>query len=274
MIDFSVELITKGEKSLIQSLDSISKQSYDSLEIVCANSSTDQKTEKILDDYSARYLIAGPVKHLRGRELAHSISKGKYSLIMDSTRLLKQDALEVLKTYIEQYDMVAIKEGSLGSGFWVEQARVYRNFTERNSTSKFISEKIPSYILPRLFRSDILSEVFLSLRKKIPSKLFDSIGYGEHHIIFEEAMSFTSSLYYYKESALLEHYEDLSLSSIYRKYKSYGKDQKTLEDLPCYNASHLLAHSRKINMSQLLCNLICSPLISARTISFLLGRFL
>ena len=271
MTDFSIEIITMGEKSLQESLESIRKQSFNSFEIVCANSSSNPVTAKILDDYSVKHLEVGPVKHLRGRELSHSLSSGKASLIMDSTRLLKPNALDVLKIYIEQYDIVAIKEGSIGSGFWVNQAKVYKNISEKNTDSKLIREKIPSYILPRLYKNDILTKTFISLRQKIPDKLFDSIGYGEHHIIFQEALSMTESLYYYKEKELIMHYEDPSLQSIYRKYKAYGMDQITLGALPHYNASHIFAHSRKLNKSQIVGNILCFPIISVRMFSFLIG---
>jgi hypothetical protein len=61
-------------------------QSYDSFEIVCANSSSEPAILKILEDYSIRHAEVGKIKHLRGREVSHSLSKGRYSLMMDSTR--------------------------------------------------------------------------------------------------------------------------------------------------------------------------------------------
>lgn len=274
MKDFSIEMITRGEKTLQNSLNSIMKQSYNSLEIVCANSSSDPSTVKILDDYSVKHLEVGPVKHLRGRELAHSLSDSKFSLIMDSTRILDPNALEILKGYIEEYNMVAIKEDSLGEGFWVNQARIYKSMSERNINSDAVMEKIPSYILPRLYKSDNLTKIFFNLRYKIPNELFNSIGYGEHHIIFQEALSISRSFYYYKEHDLIKHYEDSSLTSIYRKYRNYGMDQANLRALSGYNASHLLTHLRKFNMSQIIGNIISLPLITVRTVSFLIGMLL
>lgn len=274
MSHFSIEIITRGEKSLRDSLDSIIKQTYNSFEIVCANSSSDLSISKILDDYSVKHVEVGTARHLRGREISHSLSRGTYSLIMDSTRLLEPNALEILIKYIEKYDIVAIKEGSTGSGFWANQAKIYKNFSERNTKSQRIIEKIPSYVLPRLYKSSLLSNVFDSLRQKISDKLFDSIGYGEHHIMFQEAVSMTDSFFYYKDNELIKHFEDESMRSIYRKYKGYGKDQIILKALPEYNASHLYTHARKLNAIQLIGNMVCVPLISLRTISFLIGMLL
>ena len=271
MPNFSIEIITRGEKSLRDSLESIIRQTYDSFEIVCANSSIAPSVSKILDDYSVKHKEVGPVRHLRGREQSHSLSSGKYSLIMDSTRLIEPNALEVLTKFIEKYDMVAIKEGSIGSGFWANQAKIYKDISEKKAQTKMIREKIPSYVLPRLYKSNILSKVFNSLRQKIPDKLFDSIGYGEHHIIFQEAFSMTDSFYYYKNNELIMHYEDDSMVSIYRKYRSYGKDQTILKAIPEYNASTLASHMRGLNMHQLMGNIVCSPLISLRSFSFLIG---
>ncbi len=271
MVDFSIEIITRGEKSLKDSLESMRRQSYDSFEIVCANSSSEPWVSKVLEDYSVNHVEVGAMKHLRGREVSHSLSKGRYSLIMDSTRLLESNSLEILKQYIDNFDMVAIKEGSIGSGFWVAQARIYKSISEKNIQSDRIKEKVPSYILPRLYRNNLLSKVFRSLRQKIPDKMFDSIGYGEHHIIFQEAISVTDSFYYYRSNELIKHYEDDSIMKIYHKYRSYGKDQIILKAYPSYNASSLASHMRGLSMSQFIGNVLCSPLISLRSMSFLIG---
>ena len=274
MSDFSIEIITRGEKSLKDSLESITRQTYNSFEIVCANSSSDSSITKILDDYSVKHLEVGIVRHLRGRELAHNLSGGKFSFMMDSTRLFEPDTLDILKQYIEKYDMVVVKEGSLGSGFWAKQSKIYKNVSEKNTGTELVKEKVLSYILPRLYKTNLLSNVFVSLRQKLSSKLFDSIGYGEHHIIFQEAISMTKSFYYYQNKELIKHYEDESMRSIYMKYKSYGKDQIILRALPHYNASRLSTHARNINKSQIIGNIFCLPLISIRTISFLIGMLM
>lgn len=271
MVDFSIEIITRGEKSLKDSLESIMRQSHDSFEIVCANSSSEPAILKILEDYSVRHVEVGKIKHLRGREVSHSLSKGRYSLMMDSTRMLEHNALNILKQHIESFDMVAIREGSIGSGFWATQAKIYKDISERNTEPDRIKERIPSYILPRLYKNNLLSKVFSSLRQKIPDKIFNSIGYGEHHVIFQEAISMTDSLFYYKNNELIKHYEDDSIMSIYRKYRSYGKDQIILKAIPFYNASRLGSHMRKISMNQFIGNMLCSPLISMRSISFVIG---
>ena len=271
MVDFSVELITRGEKSLIATLDSISSQTYDSMEIVCANSSNDPSVEKILSNYSVKHKEVGPVKHLKGRTLAHNLSSGKYSLIMDSTRTLAPEALEILKQYIEEYDMIAIREGSKGTGFWVRQAERYRNSSECNIDESTILHEVSSFILPRLYKKNILDSVFSSLQLKIPKKIFDLIGYGEHHLIFQEAIISSGKFYHYRDHSLIYHYEDNALGSIYGKYFSYGRDQKILTNLPSYRAGELSSHRRNLKVSQIKDNIVCSPLISVRTISFLLG---
>ena len=274
MVDFSIEIITQGEKNLKNSLESIVRQSFDSFEIVCADSSSLSSISKILDDYSVRHVEVGSIRHLRGREVSHSLSKGKYSLMMDSTRLLEYSTLEILIEYIKNFDMIAIKEGSIGSGFWVEQAKIYKSISEKSANSDKKIDKIPSYILPRLYRSDLLGNVFKSLRQKIANDLFDSIGYGEHHIIFQEAILMTNSFFYYKDAELILHYEDNSMRSIYRKYRNYGRDQTILKIIPQYNASKLVSRLRGRNMNQIKGNLICFPLISLRSISFIIGILL
>ena len=81
----------------------------------------------------------------------------------------------------------------------------------------------------------------------------------------------TDSFFYYKNDELIKHYEDDSIMSIYRKYRTYSKDQIILKEIPLYNASRLSSHMRKISMNQFIGNMRCSPLISLRSISFLIG---
>ena len=57
-------------------------------------------------------------------------AEGDLSLILDSTRPLRIDALEILLNY-KNYDMVIIKEESLGDGFWVNQAKLLKEISER-----------------------------------------------------------------------------------------------------------------------------------------------
>ncbi len=271
MVDFSVELITRGEKSLKAALDSISSQTYNSMEVVCANSSDDLAVEKLLSEYAIRQEKVGPVKHLLGRSLAHSLASGKYSLIMDSTRTLMPEALETLSQYMEKYDMVAIREGSRGTGFWIRQAERYRNSSERNIDESSILSGVASFVLPRLYKKDLLDTVFNSLRRNIPQEVFNLIGYGEHHLIFQEAILRGASFHHYRDQNLIYHYEDNTLQSIYGKYRSYGSDQKLLVNLTNYRASELLSHRRKLRLNQIKDNLICLPIISARMVSFILG---
>ena len=63
MPDFSIEIITKGEKSLKDSLDSMRNQTYNSFEIVCSNSSLDPSIIRILDDFSVKHQDVGIVRH-------------------------------------------------------------------------------------------------------------------------------------------------------------------------------------------------------------------
>jgi len=274
MVDFSIEIITRGEKTLTDSLNSIMRQTHNSFEVVCANSSSDAQVAILLDDYFVKHQEVGQVKHLRGREMAHHLSAGKFSILMDSTRLLKEDALETLLPLIEKYSMVAIKEDSAGTGFWERQAKRYRVSSEKGIDEKKLKNNIPSYILPRLYWKDLLDEVFQSLHSKMSELLFDSIGYGEHHLIFEEAILKGGKIHYYRDRSLILHFEDSKANTIFRKYRNYGIDQKVLKNLPHYKASQLNSHRRDISAFQLYNNIFCFPLISLRTFAFISGLLL
>jgi glycosyltransferase involved in cell wall biosynthesis len=271
MVDFSIEIITCGEKTLTDSLNSVMRQTHNSFEVVCANSSSDTSVASLLDNYSVKHQEVGPVKHLRGREMAHHLSRGKFSILMDSTRLLKEDALETLLPLIEKYSMVAIREDSAGTGFWARQAKRYRVSSEMGIDEKKLKNNIPSYILPRLYWKDLLDEVFHSMHSKMSESLYDSIGYGEHHLIFEEAILHGGSIYYHRDKSLILHFEDSKANMIFKKYRNYGIDQKVLTNLPQYKASQLNSHRRNISVIQLYNNILCFPLISLRTFAFISG---
>ena len=274
MVDFSIEMITRGEKTLTDSLNSVMRQTHNSFEVVCANSSTDPSVASLLDNYSVKHQEIGCVKHLKGREIAHNLSGGKFSILMDSTRLLKEDALETLLPLIEKYSMVAIREDSTGTGFWARQAKRYRVSSENGIDEKKLKNNIPSYILPRLYWKGLLDEVFHSLHSEMSETLFDSIGYGEHHIVFQKAILQGGAVYYFRDKSLILHFEDSKADMIFRKYRNYGIDQKVLKNLPQYRASQLISHRRNINAIQLYNNILCFPLISVRTFAFISGLLL
>ena len=273
MVAFSIELITRGEKTTKAVIESALRQTMDSYEIVCFNSSSDSSTAKMLDDYGIEHIDGNPnVKALEARYRANSLSDGEFSLLLDSTRPLSPDALEKMQTYAsESIDMLAFREESIGNGFWINQVRLYKELTENEQNVKTFSERRASFILPRLYRQNIIKQAFSNLKTLIPWDVFRKVSYGEHHIIFEESLKLSSRVSFVGNEALIFHYEDPSFFSIWRKYYYYGSTQKVLKNLQTYNASKLASHRRVVRVKDLSHEIQCLPIILVRTIPFVLG---
>ncbi|SIM60751.1 glycosyltransferase family A protein [Cuniculiplasma divulgatum] len=262
----SIELISKGEQSLIEVLESIKNQSYRDYEIICANSSNNINIKKMLLEYNCK-VIDLPTNSLAlfARYIAHKCANGDRSLLLDSTRPLRNNALELLYKNYYNHDMVILREDSLGKGFWVNQAKMLRYISELQ-LSRLNKESL-AFLLPRFYSSKLLSEAFNAIIKN-SGKLFDQISYGEHHIIFDECKKLSDKLEVTSE-ILLSHYEDSSLKKIIRKYYWYGKSQRTLRGLSGSAASKLSTHHRRnVKFSMRLKTI---PINSARSIPFILG---
>ena len=120
----SIELISKGEYHLKETLESIRKQNFNNFEIVCADSSGMNEIKDLLEEYGCKVVETSvETCHLNARYQSHLHSKGKWCLLLDSTRPLKNNALNTLMENYSKYDMTIIREDSIGTGFWVEQAR-------------------------------------------------------------------------------------------------------------------------------------------------------
>lgn len=270
MPEIGIELITRGEQSLGKVLTSLSKQTFTSYEVVCVNSSLDPKTSQLLQEYSVKEIAISPeTRHLKARYLAHTNSSGRYRLLLDSTRPLEENALETLVSKYEKFPAVCIREGSIGHGFWVNQADRLR-FMSENLFLETVEQNV-AYILPRYYYSEVLDRSFETLRKNIDDDLFDRISYGEHHLIYEAAALKKNEITMTDE-ILLKHFEDSSAKSIFRKYMWYGKSQKTLNKLNLdTKAKSFRSHVRPYSSSMIIPSMITIPIRSLRVFAFLLG---
>lgn len=270
MPEISVQLITKGEQSLEDVLVSLARQKFKDYETVCVNSSRGQETSQLLRRFGVKEIIVDPeTKHLQARYLAHLNSSGRYVLLLDSTRPLEENAMEVLINKYNNFPAVVIKEGSIGQGFWVKQADKLRFFSEILFPE--VIDKDIAYILPRFFHSDVIDRAFNLLKEKIDDKLFKEIGYGEHHLIYEAAKICRNEIVITDE-ILLKHYEDRTAVSIFKKYKWYGKSQRTLNKLNFDSSvKKFMSHKRPFSKKLFIPMISTIPIRFLRVFSFLTG---
>lgn len=265
----SIELISRGEESLENTLISIKNQDFPDYEIICADSSGKDDVSLLLERYGSKVInLPKNTGFLEARYTAHIHSSGEFSLILDSTRPLASNALSILHEKYEKYDMVMIRENSLGNGFWVEQARLLKIISE-NQFYRSYNEAL-AFLLPRFYKSTLLTKAFDRLRSNI-GPLFNDIGYGEHHLIFDECMKVSNNMVLTNE-ILISHYEDDSLYKIVNKYYRYGSSQKILKKLKNNSPGKLSTHYRKGIGSKNRIKII--PITFARGIPFAIGFFL
>ena len=268
----SIELITKGERTLIEVLRSIEAQDFDDYEVVCVNSSTDPNTSMVISEFGATEIITDvKTKALEARLIAHENSHCDFSLLLDSTRVLTKDALCFVMREYSSRDMVCLREGSLGEGFWIEQASILRQLSE-NQADRAISN-VSAYILPRFYRASLLDRAFDFIRENLSFQLLKEISYGEHHLIFESAYRFSKDITL-SNTVLIEHYEDDSLAAIFRKYRWYGLSQRTLNSIPFdSNVKRLTSHLRRAIFRDFTLYTKSIPLNLARSIAFFIGYY-
>ena len=266
----SIEMLSRGEPSTARVLKSIEEQTFKDYDITCVNSSGNPEISDLLHEFKVKEIVAEPsTKHLEARYLAHINSSGKFRLLLDSTRPLEPNALELLISKYSGFKAVCIREGSLGQGFWVKQADLLRSSSEM--LFKKTVGNTPAYILPRFYRSEILDEAFKFLKSVINVELFKKIGYGEHHLIYDAA-KLKSSEIAITDEILLKHFEDSSARMILRKYTSYGKSQRTLNMLSVnLKAKKLSSHRRPLSRKLIIPMTKTVPLRLLRVSGFLLG---
>ncbi|MEM0134187.1 MAG: hypothetical protein QXU18_03025 [Thermoplasmatales archaeon] len=202
---------------------------------------------------------------MKARYEAHANSEGDFSLILDSTRPLSKDALKILDEKYKKFDMTVIREESLGNGFWVDQAKLLKIISEK----QFYRVKYGSvaFLLPRFYNSELLTQGFKIIKAKM-GNLFNEVGYGEHHIIFDECRKISQNIGMTDET-LLSHYEDSSLMRTIRKYYWYGKSQKKLKELEDSSSKTLSTHRRKGIVVRDRIKIL--PISIAKTAPFMLG---
>lgn len=237
----SIELISRGEPALRNTLRSIVQQDFRDFELICVDSSRNKETLDLLSTYNCR-LIDLPERtgHLLARYEAHKYAKGERSLLLDSTRPLFPNALDTLNKVYYNYDMVVIKAASVGNGFWVEQAEKLREINEQQIWR--LKKEAVAFLLPRLFNKSILTDAFDSIISQNQG-LYEDISYGEHHLIFEECWKRSKNIAM-TEERLMYHFEDDSLFRIVSKYYRYGRAQKNLKRIRNSNTNKFGTHLR------------------------------
>jgi hypothetical protein len=263
MPKISIEIPLTWGIHLEEQMEAIRNQTFQDYEILVSSSILQGTYSDLLKEYGARVVQCGP-NILEKRYNAHIYSNGEFSLLLDETRIPDRQLLSKLQD-IEK-DMVVIEERDIGNTFWVNMS----NLDKINSLECNGLEANKGFILPRYFKSFLLTQAFKEIRRNLNDTIFKSVLMEDHQLIYFEASKLSSSIAKLNGSHLL-HYGDESLFSIIKKYHRYGKGHKILRNT---NYEKLLSPKMRVRK-------ICSEnrmslyvFYLARGLPFLIGYYL
>lgn len=167
-----------AEKYLRPCLDSIVKQTNDSVEVICVNDGSKDNTLDILEDYSKRYsciviLNQENAGSAMARNNGFKHATGKYLWLVDGDDYISQDAIQTVIDELEKSDADSIifgfeiisENGKLIKAYKPEYAdidTIYSGF------DAYLYNKIPSYPWNRAFKRSFLTDNNLTFHKVRP----------------------------------------------------------------------------------------------------------
>lgn len=222
MPKISIEIPVTWGNHLKEQMEAIRKQTFQDYEISVASSMPLESNEDLLREYGAKITHCGP-NILEKRYIAHSQANSEYSLLLDETRIPERQLLSVLESMND--DMVIIDEKDVGDTFWVNMS----NLDKINSLECNDLLAVKGFVLPRYFKSTLLTQAFAEIRGRLEETIFKSVLMEDHQLIYYEASKLSTSIVALKGQYLF-HYGDKTLTSILKKYHRYGNGHKILRN--------------------------------------------
>jgi glycosyltransferase involved in cell wall biosynthesis len=218
----SIEIQSRGERTLKEVLESIRTQSYQNYEILVMDCSDNFTSSDMARTYGAKVLRL-KAKLLKGRFMLHKVARGENTLILDSTRFLRKDSLELLNKQAE--DMVIIREKEVGRGILVKAANLDKRLIMTSANLRKALNNLSGFALPRFFRTSVLSAALESANRKLGSAM-DKIMGGDHYVIFYESRRISTSIGVIHEP-LIGHFTDGNPFAVMSKFYRYGLSYPT-----------------------------------------------
>lgn len=126
----SIIITTKNEsKNIKNCLDSLTKQTYNNIEIIVVDNNSSDNTKQISREYTSFVFDKGPERSAQ-RNLGAQKAKGKYVLFLDADMVLTSHVVEecVKKMGKEKVGGLIIPEVSFGTTFWAKAKALERSF--------------------------------------------------------------------------------------------------------------------------------------------------
>jgi len=212
----SVEIPTLGEPTLQAALESVRRQTLQDYEVLVLDSSPGFSASDVARSYGAR-VIRARCGLLRARYELHAASRGDHALLLDATRLLRRDALEILRG--TRWEMVVLAEREARTGPLSGAIDLDRRLAVESALVD--RDAIDAYVLPRYFSSRLLSRAMDAVRAELGGD-FDRIVGEDHRMIFLEARRISGSIGIVEDPLIL-HVGDGGVRGILRKQIRYGR---------------------------------------------------
>lgn len=257
-VTFSIEIPAVHGTYLETVFRSIESQTYQDYEVIVVNSGG-EKVSELIRRHGFRE-IKRCVRLLKARFLAHASAAGNKAILLDETRCLRRDALEIIARH--DADMVILGEREVGNSFWSKLAQL----DKENIMLYNPPDPRAGFALPRVFSSKLLSSVFDTLRNKLKNK-FDEVIAADHSLIYYQAYEMSRKFSIIKDE-LVFHYGDRSISGIIRKYYRYGKSIKAIKGTEFEVLTQIARKRRHIHKGNVLALYL---LYAVRGIPFFLG---
>ncbi len=201
-----------SEKTLSKTLELVKQQTYPKIEIVIADSYSQDKTLEIAKKYGAKIVLCKG-KLLEARIAGTKASNGKYVLLLDSDQMLEKTAIERAVKKMKKYDYLWFYERSYNR----EKLIPSLYDADRILTQEHLEEGV---VLPRFFKRKLLLEAF----SKIPKKHIPICG-AQDHIVTDYEVKRISKNMGEVENAV-QHIEPDNLIKIFKKQYRWGKTTK------------------------------------------------
>ena len=220
-MDLSIAVSATSSNDLEKCLRSVSRQGVSNIDVIVNNATDSPVISQIVMKYKYRE-IKLKTNILLSRYITVKETTGDYVLIMDDTRRLADGFINALSDHnIEP--VTAIAEYQEGVGPY---ANLLRSVSGMDIDSRKLNPERIRYILPRLYRRDVVMNALSRIRSKLPADLFASLEALDLELIYYEAFAITRKTGFITEPHII-HKEVSYLKDIKKMFK-YGKSTRLL----------------------------------------------
>lgn len=214
----SIEMITKNDSNIYESISAILHQEFTDYEIIIVDSSSENHGTDYEKMSHIKYIHDSDSNFLKARLTANKVANGDYVLLLDSTRVIGKDVLKECSNLGKVNDMVIIPETNKSKSFILNE-----NCKVKMDDKYVLSNCNPinGIYLPRFYNKKILDEAYDKVLNNIPKNKINSICSLEDRMLYLEASKISNKMGVCEN--FLIHRESDSLMSYFKKYYRYGE---------------------------------------------------